>query len=166
MKKKETHLEKTDRSKINRSLVELAKEKTEEFDEASIIEKLKSYRTTDDVIAYMFGFLDVDKIPSDCKIIHEAMKQLKDEFQEMMDEFIFTTDDIFPYSPSLERVLGRLQISGVIELINPRGAFYFILPEIKKDLNARVSSRFLEVEQDTLKRMAHRFQEVAMPTLV
>ena len=139
------------------------KERTKKFNEDEIINRLKSYRAVDDIVASVFGFLEGNTSPSNRKIIHESMKHIKDDYPTMMSDFIFTTDDVFSYSPLLERVLGRLQISNTIEMINPSGTFYQIAPRVKDDLRKRASKLFTVDEQRQLKEMARMFEELAMP---
>jgi|LGOV01.1.fsa_nt_gb hypothetical protein len=148
---------------IPESLIGAEREETKKFSEDEIINRLKSYRAVDDIVASVFGFLEGNTSPSNRKIIHESMKDIKDDYPILMSDFIFTTDDVFSYSPLLERVLGRLQISNTIEMINPSGTFYQIAPRVKDDLRKRASKLFTEDEQRQLKEMARMFEELAMP---
>lgn len=139
------------------------RERIKKFDETEIINRLKSYRAVDDIVASVFGFLEGNTSPSNRKIIHESMKHIKDDYPTMMSDFIFTTDDVFSYSPLLERVLVRLEISNTIEMRNPSGTYYQISPRVKNDLRKRASKLFTDDEQQQLKEMARMFEELAMP---
>ena len=139
------------------------KERTKKFNETEIIDRLKSYRAGDDIVASVFGFLEGNITPSNRKIIHESMKHIKDNYPAMMSDFIFTTDDVLSYSPLLERVLLRLQITSTIEMINPSGTYYQIAPRVKDNLRKRASKVFTDDEQRQLKEMARMFEELAMP---
>ena len=163
MGKKKRRGEETTLSGITKSDMLETIKASKGFNEEEAIARLKSYRAPDDIVVSIFCFLDVNKTPSDRKLIHESMKYMKDKFPDMMSDFIFTTGDVFSYSPLLERILGRLQISNTLEMINPSGAYYLINPTIKEVLKERTAILFKKEEQKELQEMARIFQERAIP---
>lgn len=92
----------------------------------SIVEELKneldSKKYPDDKIKFIFAKMNKESIPKDPNKIHQAFYELiqdDERYRELLDEFIFDTSGISPYSELLDRILYRLEISRYLGTDNP-----------------------------------------------
>jgi hypothetical protein len=125
-----------------------------------LIKRILQHKTPDDVIAVMLSFLDLEQIPSSYRVIHTCVNRLKEEYPELLEEFVFSHGDFYPFSRLLERVLFRLQNSGLINTINPDFDVCVIPIESKKYIKDNILPLFSEEEQRKLKEMSVKFQEL------
>lgn len=129
-----------------------------ETERKRIRQEIREYRTADDVIAGMFSFLRTERIPLDVKRIHSAMYRISKEFPGMLEEFIFSRNDVYPFSRLLETVLFRLQNSSLISTINPDFKVCIVPAEAKEFVRKNILPSFNDKEQRDLKKMAQRFE--------
>jgi len=120
---------------------------------------IKSYTSSDDVIASMICFLDDEEIIADPRTIHISIEKLKGDYPDLLDDFIFSRGDIYPFSRLLERVLFRLQNSGVIQMINPNFDKYRIPQKSKESVKRIILIKFSEEDQEKLEEMSGKFKE-------
>lgn len=98
-----------------------------------ISDEIKSYRSSSDIIAYIFSLLDSENLPADDKRMHTAMFKLKQEYPDFLKDFIFSRGDVYPFSKELERVLFGFQQSGVLGTINPTLKFFTFPKKLKRN---------------------------------
>jgi hypothetical protein len=121
--------------------------------------KIKKYITADDIIACILSFIKEEKIPLDSQKIHSTFYSLKKQFPDLLNEFSFSENDVYPYSKLLERVLFRLQNSDLISTINPEFRVCIITKESKQFIQERILPLFDESQQKKLKEMAKLFEQ-------
>ena len=87
------------------------------------------------------------RFPGDLSDFHSMFERIKKEIPSLLQEFIFSTNDLYPYSKLLERVLFRLFNSEIIEIrcIPNPGQTQFL-----------VSSLVTDEETDRLKKEFER----------
>lgn len=119
-----------------------------------ISRRIKSYRSPDAVIAYLFALLESDVLPTNDKIIHTAIFELKKEYPDFFRDFVFSRGDIYPFSKELERVLFRLQQSRILGTINPTFEFFVFPKKSKEIVLEHFSSKFSHEEKETLSKMS------------
>lgn len=119
--------------------------------------------TEHDVIAAMLSFLGekTERFQADPKVINEAVFELKGKFPQLLERFAFSTDagDLYPFSPLLERVLARLQLSRIITMENPDWTTFIIRPAAKEYIRQHILTAFSEDEKNQLKTMAQVLEE-------
>jgi len=121
---------------------------------------VKSVKTADDVVAAMFSFFDSETIPLDVRKIHTAMYEVKREFPEMLKEFSFSENDVYPFSRLLERVFFRLQNSSLISTVNPDFRECIVKNESKKYIRENVLPLFENDEKIKLEKMGKAFERL------
>ncbi len=132
----------------------LSKEKRDK-----LVGQLKKAIMPDDVIAGLFSFLTVEKIPLSSNRIHSAVYKLKGKYPEMFEDFVFSTKDYYPYSALLERVLFRLQNADIINTINPDFKKCIVSKESKEYVKKKILPLFGTEEQKKLEDMGKIFQD-------
>ena len=125
-------------------------------------EHVKSVKTPDDVVAAMFSFFDGETIPLDVRKIHAAMYEVKKKFPEMLGEFSFSENDVYPFSRLLERVFFRLQNSSLISTVNPDFKECIIRSESKEYIEKNVLPLFEEDEKIKLEKMGKAFERLVI----
>ncbi len=97
--------------------------------------------TADDIIEGVLLLTERRDFPGDLSNFHSMFYEIKNKFPSLLEEFVFSTNDLYPYSKLLERVLFRLFGSEVIEINcipNPGQTKFFvsrlITDEMKDDL--------------------------------
>lgn len=110
----------------------------------------------DDVMAAILLDLPSDDLPADPVIIHSAVKQLKGEFPALFQDYVFSESKTTAFSKLLERVLFRLECSGIISGLNPTYAQYKINKSKKervfKIINANAAPHELEMLREATKK--------------
>lgn len=140
-------------------ILRLKKEKREE-----LIKQLKNVVTPDDVVASIFSFLTVDEIPLDVKRIHSAFYQIKQEWPNMFNQFVFSRKGYYRYSNLLERVLFRLQNADLINTINPDFKRCIVSKESKQHIRKNILPLFGEEEKKKLAKMGQVFENLVLST--
>lgn len=125
-----------------------------------ISDAIKSYRSSDDVIAYLFALLGNERLPADDKRIHTAIFELKREYPEFFKDLVFSRGDIYPFSKELETVLFGFQQSDVLGTINPTLKFYTFPEKSRKIVLKHVSKKFSEEEKRTLSEMSEKLRRL------
>ncbi|MEM3486357.1 MAG: hypothetical protein QXI12_12140 [Candidatus Methanomethyliaceae archaeon] len=123
-----------------------------------LVKSLRQAVTPDDVVAAMISQLRRSEFPADPLKIHGAIYRLREEFPDLLGEFLFFKGNLYPFSELLERVLFRLKASLTLSTISPSFDKYLITDEVKKELRQRVLSRFPKETQEEIKLLAHRFE--------
>lgn len=134
----------------------------EEKKRKELVDQLKKSVMPDDVIAAIFSFLTVDKIPLDVRKIHSAVFKLKQENPEMFEDFIFSSTDYYPYSSLLERVLFRLQNADLINTVNPGFQKCIVSEESKEHIKKDILPLFRDEEKKKLQKMGEAFQKIVL----
>ena len=101
---------------MNKSLIFTRLKKNEK---KALSDRLQKTTAPDDVIAGILSFLTTENIPLNTGKIHTAVFELKKKEPEVFEDFVFTTEDCYPHSALLERVLFRLQNADLISTVNP-----------------------------------------------
>ncbi len=88
------------------------------------IEQLKRLRqevSSEDIIMALFSQMKSDIIPKDHGSIHKAVFKLREtsRYKSFLEDFIFDTSGITPYSKLLEKVINRLETFSVFGTLNP-----------------------------------------------
>ena len=136
----------------------LIPEKMSDERRREISQGIKSYRSPDSVIAYLFARLKSEILTTDDNTLHSTIFELKKEYPDFFKDFTFSRGDIYPFSKELEGILFRLQQSGVLGSINPTWEF-FIFPETsKKIVLEHLSNKFSEQEKKILYEMSIKLQ--------
>jgi hypothetical protein len=128
----------------------------------TIIGKLRKTVTPDDVVAAVLSFLTVDRIPLNSSKIHSAFFKLKQEHSEMFRDFVFATNDYYPYSALLERVLFRLQNADLINTINPDFKECIIGKRSKTYIQKHILPLFDSEDRRKLKELGETFQRTIL----
>ena len=139
---------------------ELVFEKMDDRTRERKAQELKNFRTTDDIVAYLFALQESETFQSDENILHSAFYELKEEFPDFFEEFIFTRGDIYPFSKELENIFFRLQQSGILEIMNPSYEKFIFKQSSKKIVLEHISDRFNEAEKIRLEEMGRRLGEL------
>ncbi len=139
---------------------ELKSKKLTPSQREKIISSIREYRSTDDVIAYVFAKTKPTEVTADDERLHSAFCQLKKEHPRLLEGVIFTSGDIFPYSHELQRSIFNLQSSGLMEAPNPVYESYKMSNESKRLLLKRLLPVFSTSEKAELDQMTERFRQL------
>ncbi|WP_353928704.1 hypothetical protein [Desulfofundulus kuznetsovii] len=120
----------------------------------------KEYKAPDDVFEALLSQVEGQYIPKDPAIIHDAIYRLAQEqgFRELLKDFHFDTSGISPFSDLLDRVLFRLEISGILGTIEPKFERYVLSRRSKAELLETYREKFSPDEQEILRRMSAVFE--------
>lgn len=141
----------------------VGQDKMDQEQKDTIIEEFQTLVTPDDIIASMLSFLDVDSFPGSARRIQMAVNELKNDYPEILTDFIFSDGDIYPFSRLLERVLFRLESGGIIGMVNPDFERYTISDESKIAVRREIVDKIFPREQkDTLAEMGNKFQSLIL----
>jgi hypothetical protein len=141
--------------KISQKLIPKRMESSERV---KLIEQITSYRSTDDVVAYLLALLKKETIPTDDETIHTAFYKLKKEYPDFFKDFIFTRGDLFPFSKDLEEILFRFQQSYLLGTINPTYEKYILKSNSKEIIKEKLSERFTPQEKVQLTEMVGKLE--------
>lgn len=108
----------------------------------------------------MFSFFDCENIPLNIKKIHTAMYEIKKKFPDMLEEFSFSVNDIYPFSRLLERIFFRLQNSSLISTVNPDFKECIVRNQSKEYIQKTVLPLFTKDEQEKLEKMGKEFEQL------
>lgn len=117
-------------------------------DKEVLKERIRQCVAPDDKIAVLFLQIKGEKFLLDIQKIHSAVKQLKGRFP-LFDEFVFTRNDVYPYSPLLEKVIFRLIQCDLIQYLSDMKTG-IISAESKKWIRENVFPLFERKEQKKL----------------
>jgi len=126
-----------------------------------IKEIIKRSCTRDDrILALIFQLKEnkVENIPKDPKFIHEFFYELKDnsnygqKYIEFLKDFNFDIFGLFPHSEELDKVLFRLEASGLLGTDNPTYENY-ILAENEEEYE-EAYKKFSTEDQTIIESMA------------
>jgi hypothetical protein len=124
-----------------------------------LFKELNCTKTSDDKVAVMLSFLDKEEIPLDTERIYQSFFKLKQKYPEFLKEFVFSRNDVYPFSSLLWRVLFRLQNAGVISTVNPDFKRCIISDKSKDYIRKNVLPIFSPAEQVILADMAKIFEK-------
>jgi len=127
-----------------------------------IIKDLQQCITSDDVIATMISFLGGEQFPLDSRKIHSAVHEIKTKFPELLAEFSFTRNDVYPFSRLLERVLFRLINSGLVYYIGPDMKVGIISNKSKQHIKKNILPLFGREDQEKLAQMGRLFEQLIL----
>jgi hypothetical protein len=130
-----------------------------------IINRIRNCITVDDVIAAVFSFLRKEEIPLDTQKIHSAFFEIKKKYPGLLNEVIFSANDVYPYSRELEKALFRLGASELISWINPDFKVLKISEKSKKFIHEKILPLFDSIQQETLKKMGELFEQLILDRL-
>ncbi len=123
-----------------------------------LVQELRQTITPDDVVGAMLSQVTLPELPTDSLKIHGAIQRLRNEFPDLLSDFVFFQGNLYPFSDLLERVLFRLESSSILGTVNPAYEIYNLTKETKEELARRVFSRFSADQQARLKELAGRFE--------
>jgi len=106
----------------------------------------------------MFSFLKKNEIPLNVEGIHRAFCDLKEKYPDVLEEFVFSRNDIYPFSPLLERTLFRLQNSGLISTVNPDFKKCIISRKSKAYIRKNILPIFRDEEKRKFEKMGKSFE--------
>jgi hypothetical protein len=121
---------------------------------------IQQFIAPDDIIAVMFSFFEKDKIPLDVEKIHSTICIIKKKYPRMLKEFLFSENDVYPFSRLLEKVLFRLQNSGLIRPIAPDFKTAILDETSKKYIRNNILPLFKREEQKELAEMGKLFEQL------
>ncbi len=115
--------------------------------------------TPDDTVAAMLFYLGVEEIPSSYREIHSSLYRVKIKYPKLLEEFVFTRNDEYPFSSLLERVIFRLCQADIIGVFGQDFDRIKIPRESKDYLEKNILPLFSEDERGVLKEMATLFRK-------
>jgi len=139
---------------------ELRSAQMDENRKKELLQRLIRTKTPDDKVAAMFSFLEKNEIPLDSEKIHRAFYKLKEKYPGILEEFVFSRNDIYPFSSLLERILFRLQNSGVISTVNPDFKRCMISDESKNHIREHILPIFQDEEKHKLEEIGKMFEQL------
>ena len=141
---------------INKKLVT----KLKSSERTRYAKNVQSCTTPDDTVAVMFSYFRSENIPLDVRKIHSTLCELKKKYPEMLEEFSFSKNDVYPFSRLLERVFFRLQNSSLISTVNPDFKECIIKADSKEYIRKNVLPLFKKVNQVKLEKMGKEFEQL------
>jgi len=132
----------------------LKSKKLGERERVKIIESIRKYRSSEDVVAYLFANLKETKITADDQKLHSAFFELQKKHAKLLEGLVFSCGEVFPYSNELQRSIFNLQSSGLMEAPNPVYGFYRIPKATKHMISKSLSKSFPEKEKKELDKMS------------
>ena len=96
----------------------------------------KSHTRDDRILGFIFQLMQkrAERINKDPKFIHKFFYNLKsnDLYKNFLKDFNFDIFGLFPYSEELDKVLFRLEASGLLRTANPTYESYYFNKETKE----------------------------------
>jgi len=125
------------------------------------IKQLKLLRqevAPEDIIMALFSQMKSDIIRKDHGAIQEAMFKLRETpgYKSFLEDFIFDTSGITPYSKLLEKVINRLETFSVFGTLNPSYDMY----KLDKDYLLNAYEKFDTNKKDLLARMGQELESL------
>lgn len=122
-----------------------------------LISELKQVVAPDDIIGAMICEMNSKELPTDPKDIHGAIMQLKDQYPDLLRDFVFFKGNNYPFSDLLERVLFRLESSLLLSTLNPSYEKYSKI-QCNPQTVEMFKSKFPEAEYARIREMAQKFE--------
>lgn len=125
------------------------------------IKQLKLLRqevAPEDIIMALFSQMKSDIIRKDHGAIQEAMFKLRETpgYKSFLEDFIFDTSGITPYSKLLEKVINRLETFSVFGTLNPSYDMY----KLDKDYLLNAYEKFDTNKKDLLAGMGQELESL------
>jgi len=111
-------------------------------------------KSPQDVLAGVLSFVEADHLDANTEKIHETFASLKGQFPDILDNFIFSNNDIFPYSRELDEAMGYLSVARIIGHENPDYQLMIIKKDARPYLKRLVNRVFNQEEKESLKKIA------------
>jgi hypothetical protein len=110
---------------------------------------------TDTLTGIITGLLerDVKVIPTDKHLIHYIFFGLRKD-SNLLKAFTFDTQDMYPYSATLDEAFENIQVGDDLERKNPAMAFFDIKPTIKQYFDEVLKGKFNERQIEELGRIS------------
>ena len=129
-------------------------------------ESTHNYISPDDVIGAIIAYSELQEFTSEKRKLHKIMKSLVENYKEkdpslLLDEFIFSQEDIYPFSKLLEGVLIRLQIPDIITADNPTYERYRMDDSSRTFMKKNAENLFNAFQLSIIKKMATEFKKEA-----
>lgn len=137
---------------------ELIPSKMERKRKDEISESIRSYKASDDIIAFLFASLKSETLPTNENKIHTAISKLKESYPDFFSEFVFSRGDLYPYSKELERILFRLQQSKILGTINPSYEDFILTNESKEVVVEHLTNKFSKRDRELLLEMSKKLE--------
>ena len=80
----------------------------------------------EDILISIFYFFPKSEFPADRQLLHTAFYELSRKDPELLNEFTFNTDKLFPTSEELDQALNNLEFSRYLRKFNPHLDHYQI----------------------------------------
>ncbi|MEW5932866.1 MAG: hypothetical protein AB1816_04720 [Bacillota bacterium] len=113
----------------------------------------------DELVMWMLAHSGQGSIRSDPNIVHRAIRDLKEEFPDLLSEFDFFPGRLFPFSQLLARVLFRAELSGLLGTLNPFFDEQPIQPEVAARVREFLNRRIDASVRERLNLLTKRFDE-------
>ncbi len=128
--------------------------------------KTFNHISPDDVIGAIIAYSELEKFTSEKSKFHRIIKSLLDNYKDrvsnlLLEEFIFSQEDIYPFSKLLESVLIRLQIPNIITADNPTYERYRMENSSRTFMKNNAENLFSPSQLSIIKEMANEFKKKA-----
>lgn len=96
----------------------------------------------DDILVALFAhFSNDEEFEADREKIHRSFFSAKEKFPEVLGQFAFDKDRIFPTCAAIDQALDNLEMSAHLGKMNPDLEKYTIKPSLKKYFDETVKER-------------------------
>jgi hypothetical protein len=121
-----------------------------------LIRDLRQYIAPDDIIMGMLFYCKRELLPYNVEKIHRSVYEVKRKYPQLLKDFSFSRNDVYPFSKLLERVLFNLCVSDLIKIGD---SYLQIPPESKQYIQENVLPLFKEEQREQLKLMGELFEQ-------
>lgn len=122
--------------------------------------RINSTPSLDDLIAAILHKSEQSHIPKAEAFFQQSFYQLKSEFPNLFDDFVFDESGIIPFSDTLDSVLFRLEASSMLSTMNPSYSSYDI-SSAAKDLEI-ACAKFSNERQIEINKCAKMFSQLVV----
>jgi dUTP pyrophosphatase len=144
----------------NRGLGSTGGCKEENMQETVDLDILLEHPTPQDVIGAIFAYSELETFPSDRKALHEFIHLEKaGDGAELLEPFVFSEGDLYPFSRLFESALMQLQLGRWIFTKGPRYDRFILTEANRTDLKERVNKRFSPKQLSVLEKIGKEFRD-------
>lgn len=115
-------------------------------------------RSISRLFAYVLAKSGLEDLPSDRHILHGILHELakKDDYKALLEDFEFSSNDIFPFSSDFENVLNSLHLGRILTAKNPEYAWF----SVNKNLvDHEEIGKAYAGDLEVLERLANEFSQ-------
>lgn len=110
------------------------------------------------MLVYLSDKFNVESFPTNRRITHAIIYDIKNSGCKLLDDFSFDTSDMFPYSPIFDEALANIQACNDLQRKNPEMANFYINPQAKSYFDNILQGKF-ENQLTDLEELAKQFAE-------